>query len=104
MITHISQELSNIIERCASVTHESCPIQDILGTRKDIGTTAIAHQIALELSRRCGCRPLVLRVWRESSEIVRCAIHHSASGATAYIQGNEQINGLLQALRLELGP
>jgi hypothetical protein len=47
---------------------------------------------------------LVLRLWRESSEIVRCSILHPASGSTAYLQGNGEISGLMQALQLSLEP
>jgi hypothetical protein len=46
---------------------------------------------------------LVLRMWSESAEIVRCAIHHPASGAVAYLQGNGEIGELVQALQLSLG-
>jgi len=45
---------------------------------------------------------LVLRMWSESAEIVRCAIHHPASGAIAYLQGNGEIGELVQALQLSL--
>jgi hypothetical protein len=45
---------------------------------------------------------LVLRLWRESNEIVRCSILHPASGNTAYLQGNGEITGLIQALQIRL--
>jgi hypothetical protein len=45
---------------------------------------------------------LVLRLWRESNEIVRCSILHPASGNTAYLQGNGEITGLIQALQIGL--
>jgi hypothetical protein len=45
---------------------------------------------------------LVLRMWRESTEIVRCSIQHPASGTTAYLQGSGEIGGLVQVLQLGL--
>jgi hypothetical protein len=34
---------------------------------------------------------------------MRCAIHHPASGAVAYLQGNGEIGELIHALQLSLG-
>jgi len=45
---------------------------------------------------------LVLRLWRESNEILRCSILHPASGNIAYIQGNGEITSLIQALQIRL--
>jgi hypothetical protein len=45
---------------------------------------------------------LVLRVWRESPEIVRCSLHHPASGTTAYVQGSEELAELSNILQLEV--
>jgi hypothetical protein len=45
---------------------------------------------------------LVLRLWRESPQIVRCSLHHPASGTTAYVQGSEELTELSTILQLEL--
>lgn len=45
---------------------------------------------------------LVLRLWQESPEVVRCSVHCPATGATAYLQGNEELLELSRTLRLEL--
>lgn len=45
---------------------------------------------------------LVLNVWRESHEIVRCSLQHPATGAIAYMQGNKELIELSDILKLEL--
>ena len=45
---------------------------------------------------------LVLNVWRESHEIVRCSLQHPATGAIAYMQGNMELVELSDILKLEL--
>jgi hypothetical protein len=45
---------------------------------------------------------LILRIWRESEALIRCSVHHPASGTTAYVQCNEEVAELLQVLHLEL--
>jgi len=45
---------------------------------------------------------LVLRLWRESEQVVRCAVHHPASGTVAYLQGSEDLVELVRTLGLAL--
>jgi len=45
---------------------------------------------------------LILRLWRESVGIVRCSLHHPASGSTAYLQGNDELATLSEHIELEL--
>ena len=45
---------------------------------------------------------LVVRVWNEALNIVRCSLHHPASGATAYVQGSDDLIHLWRLLDLEL--
>jgi hypothetical protein len=47
---------------------------------------------------------LVLCVWRESNEIVRCSLQHPATGSIAYMQGNRELIELSDVLKLELMP
>ena len=45
---------------------------------------------------------LVLTMWCESDTIVRCSLHHPATGAIAYIQGSKELIELSEILNLEL--
>lgn len=45
---------------------------------------------------------LVVRLWHESLNVIRASLHHPASGATAYVQGNDELAGISRALDIEL--
>lgn len=45
---------------------------------------------------------LIVRLWHESGDVVRASLHHPASGATAYVQGNDELATISHALDLEL--
>jgi hypothetical protein len=45
---------------------------------------------------------LVLRLWTESPDVIRCSLHHPLSGAIAYLQGNHELAQLSEAIGLEL--
>jgi hypothetical protein len=45
---------------------------------------------------------LIVRLWHESINVVRGSLHHPASGATAYIQGTDELAGISRALDLEV--
>lgn len=47
---------------------------------------------------------LVVRLWREALNVVRASLYHPASGATAYLQGSDELAGISRALNLELRP
>lgn len=45
---------------------------------------------------------LVVRLWHEALNVVRASLYHPASGATAYIQGSDELAGISRAIGLRL--
>jgi hypothetical protein len=73
-----------------------------LESRGDGSLVAVVRTAELETALRANDATLELSIWRESNGVVRARLQEQEGGRLCYLQGNEALSALGDALGLEI--